>query len=52
MQSRGKTSWSRSFKKKIGADLGEVGTIEEAKEISDDDEGDNKDEDELGQGTL
>ena len=39
-------------KKKFGADLGEVGTTEEAKEISDDDGGEDKCEDEPKQGPL
>ena len=41
----------KKLKKKFGADLGEVGTTEEAKEISDDEDED-KGEDELEQGPL
>ena len=42
----------KKLKKKFGEDLGEEGTIEEAEEISDNEEGDDKDEDELEQGPL
>ena len=44
----------KKLKRKFGADIGEIGTTEEAEEISDDDEEDDneKEEDETEQGPL